>query len=126
MNVAMCKSKIHRARVTESILDYEGSLEIDIEIMKEAGLYPYEKILVVNASSGQRFETYAIPGRPGSRDFKVNGAAAHRAAPGDIITIMSFGICGEAEAKEIIPKILVLGPENEIIGRKGRSPLADA
>ncbi|MFZ2656948.1 MAG: aspartate 1-decarboxylase [Victivallales bacterium] len=126
MNMIMCKSKIHRARVTESILDYEGSLEIDTDIMKEAGLYPYEKILVVNATNGQRFETYAILGKAGGRDFKVNGAAAHRASPGDIITIMSFGICTEADAKTITPKILVMDSKNQIACRKGRSPLADA
>ena len=126
MNFVMCKSKIHRARVTESILDYEGSLEIDTNIMKDAGIYPYEKILVVNASNGQRFETYAIPGKAGSRDFKVNGAAAHRANPGDIITIMSFGVCSEEEARNISPKILIMDGENKITKKKGRSPLADA
>ena len=126
MNLIMCKSKIHRARVTESILDYEGSLEIDTDIMKDAGLYPYEKILVVNATNGQRFETYAIPGRAGSKDFKVNGAAAHRANPGDIITIMSFGVCSEEEARKMSPKILVLDSDNKIIKKKRRSPLADA
>ncbi len=125
MNLTMCKSKIHRAVVTESILDYEGSLEIDMDIMKEAGIYPYEKILVVNASNGQRFETYAIPGKAGTRNFKVNGAAAHRASPGDTITVMSFGICTEQEAKTICPKVVIMNSKNEIIGRKGRSPLAD-
>ncbi|HCE42925.1 MAG TPA: aspartate 1-decarboxylase [Lentisphaeria bacterium] len=125
MNLVMCKSKIHRARVTESILDYEGSLEIDTDIMKEVGLYPYEKILVVNASNGHRFETYAIPGKAGSRCFKVNGAAAHRASPGDTITVMSFGICTEDEARKISPKIIVMDDKNGIVVRKGRSPLAD-
>jgi aspartate 1-decarboxylase len=126
MNLIMCKSKIHRARVTESILDYEGSLEIDMNIMKEAGIYPYEKILVVNASNGQRFETYAIPGKAGTKAFKVNGAAAHRANPGDIITIMSLGLCTEEEARTISPKILIMNNDNNIIQKKGRSPLADA
>jgi len=126
MNLIMCKSKIHRARVTESILDYEGSLEIDTDIMKEAGIYPYEKILVVNASNGQRFETYAIPGQAKSKCFKVNGAAAHRASPGDTITVMSFGVCTEEEAKKICPKVIIMNSKNEITGRKGRSPLADA
>ncbi len=125
MNFVMCKSKIHCARVTASILDYEGSLEIDMALMKKAGIYPYEKILVVNASNGQRFETYAIPGKSGSREFKVNGAAAHRASKGDTITIMAFGVCSEREARKISPKILVLNSRNEIIKKKGRSPLAD-
>jgi aspartate 1-decarboxylase len=125
MDLVMLKSKIHRAVVTESILDYEGSLEMDMDIMKEAGIYPYEKILVVNASNGQRFETYAIPGKAGTRDFKVNGAAAHRASPGDVITVMSFGVCTEDEARKVCPKVIVMDGDNRIIGRKGRSPLAD-
>ncbi|HBC89575.1 MAG TPA: aspartate 1-decarboxylase [Lentisphaeria bacterium] len=126
MNFVMCKSKIHKARVTDSILDYEGSLEIDTDIMKAAGIYPYEKILVVNASNGQRFETYAIPGEAGTRAFKVNGAAAHRASKGDTITVMSFGVCSEKEARKISPKILIMNARNEIVKKKGRSPLADA
>ena len=65
MNAILCKSKIHKARITECDINYEGSLEINMDYMEESGLYPYEKILVVNATNGQRLETYAIPGPAG-------------------------------------------------------------
>ena len=90
MLLEMLKGKIHRARITQCYVDYEGSLEIDIELLEKAGILPYEKILVVNATNGSRLETYAIPGKAGSGIFCLNGAAAHRGSVGDIITIMCF------------------------------------
>ncbi len=119
MLVNMCKSKIHRGRITARDLDYEGSLLVDIELLKEAGISPYEKILVVNATNGERLETYAIPGKAGGREIMLNGAAAHKGAVGDTITVMSFGLMEEKEAKGFLPKIIVLNEKNNIIQKKG-------
>ncbi|OGV58396.1 MAG: aspartate 1-decarboxylase [Lentisphaerae bacterium GWF2_52_8] len=119
MNVQICRGKIHRARLTACVVDYEGSLEIDSELLAESGILPYEKILVVNASNGERLETYAIPGKPGSRIFSLNGAAALKGKPGNIITIMAFGICSLEEAKGFVPRVIVMNEENRIVARKG-------
>lgn len=120
MNRLVLTGKIHTARLTSCELDYEGSLEIDPDLMAEAGIFPYEKILVVNRNNGERLETYAIPGTPGSRVFCLNGPAAHKGRTGDVVTIMSFGVVSNEEAATIVPKIIVLNEYNEIIERKGR------
>ncbi len=119
MNIQLCKSKIHRARITLCDVNYEGSLGIDINFLNEVGIMPYEKILVVNAINGERLETYAIPLNAGSKEFCLNGAAAHKGNKGDIITIMSFGSMSEEDAKTFIPKIIVLDENNNITTRKG-------
>ncbi len=119
MNVIVCKSKIHKARITECDLNYEGSLEINSDYMDEVGMLPYERILVVNATNGERLETYAIPGPPGEPEFKLNGAAARRGNVGDTITVMSFGMLGEDETRGFVPKIIVLDESNAIVERKG-------
>ena len=124
MLVQVLRSKIHRARLTACDVDYEGSLEIDLEYLEQAGILPYEKILVVNATNGQRLETYAIPGERGKGVFCLNGAAAHRGKPGDIVTIMTFGIMTVEEAAGHPPAVIVLNEENKIIAkRKGRKEL---
>lgn len=120
MNYLMCKSKIHRAVLTDSDIDYEGSLEIDINIMNEAGILPYEKILVVNSTNGERLETYAIPGAAGSKRFCLNGAAARRGLKGDMVTIMSFGVFSPEEADGFKPTVIIMDKENNISRRKGR------
>lgn len=119
MNIQVCKSKIHKARLTSSDLHYEGSLAIDIDFLNEINMFPYEKILVVNATNGERLETYAIPAESGSKVFCLNGAAAHKGNKGDTVTIMSFGIISENEAMGFKPKIIVLDENNDIIARKG-------
>ena len=126
MQIQLIKGKIHRARLTHCDLDYEGSLEIDIDYLKKAEILPYEKILVVNATNGERLETYAIPGEAGSRVFRLNGAAAHKGNVGDIVTIMAFGILDEKEAQGFQPKVVVLNKKNDVIAvRRGRTPLAE-
>jgi aspartate 1-decarboxylase len=119
MNAILCKSKIHRARITECDINYEGSLEINTDYMEEVGLHPYEKILVVNATNGERLETYVIPGPPGEPEFKLNGAAARKGAVGDIIIIIAFAMFDEKELEGFKPKIIVLDENNKIIERKG-------
>ncbi|WP_294482100.1 aspartate 1-decarboxylase [uncultured Victivallis sp.] len=119
MQKLMLSGKIHFARVTACELDYEGSLEIDPEYLAEAGILPYEKILVVNRTNGSRLETYAIPGVPGERAFCLNGPAAHHGKVGDVITVMAFSLMSEEEAREIDPPVIVLNEKNDIIMRKG-------
>ena len=125
MLLEMLKGKIHRARITDCYVDYEGSLEIDVNFLEKAGILPYEKILVVNATNGSRLETYAIPGEAGSGIFCLNGAAAHRGSVGDIITIMCFANFTPEEAAEFRPKIVVLDEKNQIVAeRRGRETIA--
>ncbi len=124
MQLEMLKGKIHRARLTQCDIDYEGSLEIDINYLEQAGILPYERILVVNATNGNRLETYAIPGPAGSGTFCLNGAAAHLGRVGDIVTIMCFAQFTEAEAASFLPKVIVLDEKNKVIARRiGRKDL---
>jgi len=125
MLLEMLKGKIHRARITQCDIDYEGSLEIDIEILEKAGILPYEKILVVNATNGKRLETYAIPGVAGSGTFCLNGAAAHRGSVGDIITIMCFANFTQEEAATFRPRVVVMDEKNQVTAiRLGRETIA--
>ncbi|NOY76183.1 MAG: aspartate 1-decarboxylase [Kiritimatiellaeota bacterium] len=119
MKVSLLKSKIHKARITECEIDYEGSLEINSDYMDIVGIRPYEKILVVNSTNGERLETYAIPGPAGAPEFKLNGAAARKGAVGDTIIVMSFGLYEESEAENRKPRIMVLDEKNQIVAKKG-------
>lgn len=112
MQLNLVKSKIHRAEVTDTSLNYEGSLAIDSELMALAGLRPYERILCSNMANGERFETYAIPAPAGSKTISLNGAAAHLGKRGDLITIMSFALADEREAINWRPQVVVLGAAN--------------
>ena len=114
----LLSGKIHTARLTGCDLHYEGSMEIDIECLEEAGILPYEKILVVNRSNGERLETYAIPGERGKRTFCLNGPAALRGSKGDIVTVMAFSIFTEEEAKTFRPRVIVMDENNRIALKK--------
>ncbi len=118
MQVQLVKSKIHRAEVTDSSLNYTGSLAIDREWMDLTGLRPYEKILVGNIANGERFETYAIPAPAGSKKISLNGGTAHLGKIGDLITIMAFAWVDEAEAENWKPRVIVLGDQNRKIIRQ--------
>jgi aspartate 1-decarboxylase len=115
MKRTLLKSKIHKARVTDLHLDYEGSTTIDSALMKEVDILPHEQIQIYNMSNGNRFETYAITAPAGSGEICVNGAAALLVEAGDHIIIASYGICDEQEARELKPKIVVLGENNKIV-----------
>jgi aspartate 1-decarboxylase len=119
MLVHLLKSKLHRAQVTAANLEYEGSLTIDRELMEKAGFLPYERILCSNMANAARFETYVIPGEPGSGEIILNGAAAHLGKRGDRLTIMSFTEIEMGEAKRWKPRVLVLGEKNQIITERG-------
>lgn len=118
MQTVLLKSKIHRATVTATELDYEGSLAIDAELMEQAGLMPYEKILCANLRNGERFETYAIPAPAGSRQIVLNGAAAHLGKPGDQLIIMSFAQVDVAQATGWRPQVVVLDTHNNVQKQK--------
>lgn len=119
MLIHLLKSKIHRACVTGASVDYEGSLAIDSTLMAGVGLMPYERILCGNMANGERFETYAIPGKPGSGEIVLNGATARLGKPGDLLTIMSFTEVPVRQAAKWKPRVVVLGPRNKIVTRRG-------
>lgn len=115
----MLTGKIHKARVTACELEYEGSLGIDRDLLTASGILPYEKILVTNRRNGERIETYAIPAPAGSREFCLNGPAARKGQPGDIIVVMAFSLMEAAEAAEVNPTVIVLDEKNNIVSRRG-------
>jgi aspartate 1-decarboxylase len=119
MQIHLLKSKIHRARVTAGDVNYEGSLGIDQDFMDRVGLLPFERILCGNMANGERFETYAIPARRGSRAIILNGAVAHLGKRGDKLTIMSYAIVQQSKARKCKPRVIVLGPGNRIVNERG-------
>jgi len=112
--LTLCKSKIHRARVTEAELYYEGSLTVDSVLLKAANILPYEKIQVVNVNNGERFETYTIPGKPESGTVCLNGPAARLGNVDDEIIIISYAEFPEDEAKEYEPTVVLVDQKNKI------------
>jgi aspartate 1-decarboxylase len=115
----MLKSKIHRARVTQCNIDYEGSITIDKDLMEAADLLPYEKVDVLNINNGARFHTYAIEGERGSGEICLNGAAARLVAKGDIVIILSYHVVAEEEAATANPRLVYVNSENRIVDTKG-------
>jgi len=105
MTVQLLKAKLHRIRVTEADLDYEGSLSLDPDDMEAVGILPYEKILCADVENGNRFETYAIEGRRGSHVCCLNGAAAHQGKVGDRLIVMAFARMTLEEAAGWRPKV---------------------
>ncbi len=114
----MCKGKIHRATVTQANLNYIGSITIDQDLLDAAGIYPYEKVQVVNVNSGSRLETYTIAGARGSGVICLNGAAARLNAEGDIVIIMSYGLFNEEEVRALVPHVLFVDENNAITEKK--------
>ena len=106
MFIEVVKSKIHRVTVTEANLNYIGSITIDADLLEAANLIPNEKVSIVNNNNGERFETYIIKGEPGSGVVCLNGAAARKAQPGDIIIIMSYAMMDFEEAKTFKPAVV--------------------
>lgn len=115
MNRFMFKSKIHRARVTQADLYYEGSLTVDEELMEAADLLPYEQISVVNINNGERLETYVIPGTRGSGEICLNGAAARKGAVGDQVIIISYASMSNELAARHRPTVVLVNEDNHII-----------
>ncbi|MFJ9454232.1 aspartate 1-decarboxylase [Kitasatospora sp. NPDC101447] len=112
MNRTMLKSKIHRATVTQADLHYVGSLTIDQDLMDGADLLPGELVHIVDIDNGARLETYVIAGPRGSGVIGINGAAARLIHTGDLVIIISYTTVGDAEAKALVPKVLMVDAEN--------------
>lgn len=106
MNVEILKSKIHRVTVTEANLNYIGSITIDEDLMDAADILPGEHVYIVDNNNGERLETYAIPGKRGSGTVCLNGAAARKVQPGDIVIIMAYATMPYEEARGFKPSVI--------------------
>ena len=106
MYVQVMKSKIHRVTVTESNIDYIGSITIDEDLIEAADILPGERVYIVDNNNGERFDTYVIPGRRGSGMICLNGAAARKVLPGDVVIIMSYASMPYEEAKTFKPRVV--------------------
>ena len=111
----MLKSKIHRARVTDADLQYEGSITLDPILMEAADILPFERVHVLDITNGARLETYAIEGERGSGDVAINGAAAHLIHKGDLVIVLSYSSVSEEEARGFLPKLVYVDEENRIV-----------
>jgi len=126
MQVTVLKAKLHQACVTHSEVEYDGSCAIDGNLLDKAGLHEYEQIDIYNINNGERFTTYAIRARDHSRIISVNGAAAHKANPGDRVIICSYGIINENEISKYKPTLVYLDEENNIIRIEDHIPVQAA
>ena len=111
---SMLKSKIHRAKVTDCNIDYEGSISIDTQLLKAADILPYERVEILNINNGARFTTYAIEGTEGSGDICLNGAAARLASPGDTVIILTYQDVPDDAALNVKPRVVYVDQENHI------------
>jgi len=118
----MLKSKLHRAHVTHSELHYEGSCAIDEALLEAANIFEYEQIHIYNVTNGERFSTYAILGERNSGIISVNGAAAHKAASGDILIIASYAQYFEAELEQFSPQLVYVDEKNRIQSQRNKIP----
>ena len=114
MRLTMCKSKLHRATVTQCELDYEGSITIDEALLEAAGILPYEKVQVVNIDNGARLETYTYAGRRGSGMICINGAAARMCQVGDKVIIIAYCEMEPEEAKAHCLVLVLLDEHNAV------------
>ena len=126
MQRTMLKSKLHRVHVTHSELHYEGSCAIDEELLEAANIHEYEQISIYNVTNGQRFSTYAIRAERHSGIISVNGAAAHKADPKDIIIIASYATYHEAELENFTPQLIYVDNENRIKSQRNAIPVQAA
>lgn len=115
MLITICKSKIHRATVTDANLNYEGSLTIDSKLMEAADILPFEKVQILNIHTGERAETYVIEGQPGSGTICCNGALARLVQIGDLVIIVAYALMDFEEAKHFIPKVVHVNQFNQIV-----------
>ena len=123
MFVTMLKAKLHRACVTHSELEYEGSCAIDARLLELAGIREYEQIQIYNINNGERFTTYAIQAEAGSQIISVNGAAAHKASPGDRIIICSYASLNQSELVNFKPNLVYLDEKNTVTRTANTIPM---
>jgi aspartate 1-decarboxylase len=126
MHLTLLKCKLHRACVTHAELDYEGSCAIDMNMLDAAGIREYEQIHIYNVTNGERFTTYAICAERGSRVVSVNGAAAHKARPGDRVIICAYASMPEGEVAAFKPRLIYLDEHNNITGSRHAIPVQAA
>jgi aspartate 1-decarboxylase len=110
----MLRSKIHRATVTDANLEYEGSLTVDPVLLEKASILPYEQVSVSNLNNGERFETYVIPGKPGSGEMVLNGPTARKGVKGDKVIVFCYEYFNEDELKTYKPKIVLVDENNRV------------
>jgi aspartate 1-decarboxylase len=122
MQRTMLKSKLHRVYVTNSELHYEGSCAIDENLLEAANISEYEQVHLYNVTNGERFSTYAILAERDSGIISVNGAAAHKAAPGDIMIIASYAIYNELELQKFSPQLVYVDEKNRIQSQRNAIP----
>jgi|SRR5436305_6044039 len=115
MQRTLLKSKIHRATVTDANLHYQGSVTIDPLLMEAADLLHNERVEIYNITNGERFATYAIPGRRGAGEIVLNGAAAHKVRPGDLVILASYAVYEDHEARAHRPSLVFVDSQNRIV-----------
>ena len=123
MHLTILKAKLHQARVTHSELEYEGSCAIDGHLLDTAGIHEYEQIQIYNLANGERFVTYAIRAQENTGIISVNGAAAHKANPGDRIIIASYAMLDKKEVASFKPKLVYLDETNAITRTSDQIPV---
>ena len=126
MEITVLKAKLHQACVTHSEIEYDGSCAIDGALLDTAGIHEYEQIEIYNITNGERFTTYAIRAEDNSRIISVNGAAAHKANPGDRVIICAYGRINENEISRFKPKLVYLDQDNNITRIEDHIPVQAA
>ena len=126
MQRTMLKSKLHRVHVTHAELHYEGSCAIDDDLLDAADIREYQQIDIYNISNGERFTTYAIRAQRGSGVISVNGAAAHKAKPGDLLIIASYAMYSELELQKYHPQLVYVDEHNRIVAQRDQIPVQAA
>jgi len=114
MELTLLRAKLHKVKVTHAELEYEGSCAIDASFLEESGILENEQIHIYNIDNGERFTTYAIRAEAGSGIISINGAAAHKASPGDRVIICAYARMGEEEARAFKPNLVYFDQDNKI------------
>ena len=122
MKRVLLNSKLHRLHVTQVEIDYEGSCALDTDFMAAAKMTEYEKVEIYNVTNGERFSTYLIAAEAGSKTVSINGAAAHKASPEDIIIICSYVSMSENQISNHAPTLVYFNESNEIVDTKSSIP----
>jgi len=126
MQRTMLKSKLHRVHCTHSELNYEGSCAIDEALLKAADIREYQQIDIYNINNGERFTTYAIRAQRNSGIISINGAAAHKAKPGDLLIIASYAAYNELELEKFKPQLVYVDADNRIVAQRREIPIQAA
>ena len=126
MQRTMLQAKLHRVTCTHAELDYEGSCAIDDALLEASGIREYQQIDIYNIANGERFTTYAIRAQRHSGVISVNGAAAHKARPGDLLIIAAYSVYSEMELQRYHPSLVYVDGANRVVNKKDRIPVQAA